>query len=82
LINQLALDNLNRIQHKDLNFLQVSRLHLMNSLFEMDNIWAQEAEVNLGGDFLINALVDVVTLVGGFGLAAFEVLVELVVVFE
>jgi hypothetical protein len=82
LINQLSLNNLNRIQHEHLNLLQVGRLHLMNGLFEMDNIGAQEAEVNLGGDLLINALIDVVTLVGGFGLAAFKVLVELVVVFE
>ena len=48
----------------------------------MHNIRAQEAKVNLGCDLLINALVDVVALVGGLGLAALEVLVELVVVFE
>ncbi len=82
LINQLALNNLDRIQHKYLHLFQVSGLHLINGILQMHNIRAQEAKVNLGCDLLINALVDVVALVGGLGLAALEVLVELVVVFE
>lgn len=48
----------------------------------MNDISTQEAEVNLGRDFLIDSFVNVVTLIRGFGLAAFEVFVEFVVVLE
>jgi hypothetical protein len=48
----------------------------------MHNVTTHEIKVHFRGDLLINALVDVIVLVRGFGLATLEVFVELVVVLE
>ena len=48
----------------------------------MDNELAEEIEVNLSSNFLVDALIDIVVLIRRFALSFFKMLVELMSIFE
>ena len=48
----------------------------------VDDEVAQKVEINLGGDLLVDALIDVVILIGGAASSALEVLIKFAAVLE
>lgn len=67
-------------EQEDFNLLKDRGDQLLDR--HMDNKLAEEIEVHLCGDFLIDPLIDVVVLIGGLAFAFFEVLVELAAIFK